>query len=90
MQSLVITVLQSYSFMPKIVEKFVSIAEKCSRNIDIFTNDMCSIISEIREPLVEQSLSQDQRRELDFKVYFIKKKKYTIIIIYFNRKQNYA
>ncbi|EFA02258.2 Condensin complex subunit 3-like Protein [Tribolium castaneum] len=66
MHSLTNKLLQSHRFTPKLTKKLVSLAHKCSSNVEFFINDMCQVISEIREPLTEQPLSQDQQREHAF------------------------
>jgi condensin complex subunit 3 len=68
MQSLATTVLQNNNFTIKLTKKLVSVAQKCSSNIEFFTCDMCQLISDVREPLVEEPMSQDHQRERDFKV----------------------
>ncbi|XP_044254397.1 condensin complex subunit 3-like isoform X2 [Tribolium madens] len=67
MHALTNNLLQSHRFTPKLTEKLVSLAHKCSSTVEFFINDMCQIISEIREPLIEQPSSQDQQRENAFK-----------------------
>lgn len=62
-------VLQSYNFkLSKLIKKLVSLAYKCSSKIEFFTTDMCHIISEIREPLTDEPLSEKEQRERDIKV----------------------
>lgn len=68
MQSLATTVLQNNNFTIKLTKKLVSVAQKCSSNIEFFTCDMCQLISDVREPLVEEPMSQNHQRERDFKV----------------------
>ncbi|XP_063923186.1 condensin complex subunit 3-like isoform X2 [Zophobas morio] len=67
MHSLTLKILQNNNFTLKLTKKLVAIAHKCSSNLEFFTHDMCQVISELQEPVVDEPLSLDKQRERDFK-----------------------
>ncbi|KAJ8943244.1 hypothetical protein NQ318_009935, partial [Aromia moschata] len=52
----------------------IKIASKLSSNIDIFTNDICHIISDIREPLVDKPAIQEENADKNFQIAELKVK----------------
>ncbi|XP_019880446.2 condensin complex subunit 3 isoform X2 [Aethina tumida] len=70
---LVQDLLPKYRFSNKITKKLVGVAEKLS-NSQNFTVDMCNIISEIREPLVEEAPSTEKLKQWEFEMAQLKVK----------------
>ncbi|KAJ8975351.1 hypothetical protein NQ317_000279 [Molorchus minor] len=67
-QKLVRSVLQHQHLQFKLAKKVIGIADKLISNVDIFTNEICQIISDIREPLVDRPSEQEESSEKVFQV----------------------
>lgn len=81
------TLLVQHKFNFKLIQKLVELIERCSTNIDLFTNEICTIISDIRQPLTTTTpspptvkvMSDYERRELNYKIANMRMDMYKLI-----------
>ncbi|KAK5640968.1 hypothetical protein RI129_009515 [Pyrocoelia pectoralis] len=74
MKKLLVYMLSDGKFNSCVITEIVCIMEKINPVMDSLTIEVCHIISDIHEPLIEQSLSEDAIRQNNFKLASLKVK----------------
>ncbi|KAL3272671.1 hypothetical protein HHI36_014135 [Cryptolaemus montrouzieri] len=72
--SIILQILTTHKFQQKVIDEIISVASLLNHNIDTFTTDLCQVISEIREPLVDEVPSESEVRARNFEMSKIKVK----------------
>lgn len=75
MKKLAIFLLQNHNFSYTLTKKLVIIAEKCSTNIEIFTEEICDLITGIvKREINEKQMSKSKLLQFTFKIAELKVK----------------
>ncbi|KAJ8911523.1 hypothetical protein NQ315_000558 [Exocentrus adspersus] len=67
-QKLVMCILQNHKLQFKLLKKVVGIASKLISSVDTLTHDICQIISDIKEPLIDRPMNQTEERDRTFQI----------------------
>lgn len=62
------SVLQNHKLQFKLSKKIIGIADKLIPSVDTLTYEICQIISDIREPLVDKPTTQYEDKNRNFQV----------------------
>ncbi|XP_023312044.1 condensin complex subunit 3 isoform X1 [Anoplophora glabripennis] len=71
---LITTILQNHKLLFKVAKKIVGILDKLISNVDRLTHEICQIISDIREPLVDKPTTRCGNTNREFQVAELKVK----------------
>ncbi|KAK9888126.1 hypothetical protein WA026_000397 [Henosepilachna vigintioctopunctata] len=72
--NLILQILSTYKFQQKVITIIINVAAQLNQNICTLTTDMCQVISEIREPLIDDIPSEETLRARNFQMSQLKVK----------------
>ncbi|XP_045477809.1 condensin complex subunit 3-like isoform X2 [Harmonia axyridis] len=66
--ALILKILTTNKFQQKLINKIVQVASQLNSDVNSLTIDLCQVISEIREPLIDEVPSEDKLRKQKFEI----------------------